>query len=64
MAGRRPGQIRFEAWLPADTYRRFSAKVGNRKAWLLAQVEAELGKEAAAPNGQHASAAPPEPGHG
>jgi hypothetical protein len=53
MGSQRPGQIRFEAWLPADTYRALQAKVGNRKAWLLAQAQQELARESAQehPNG-------------
>ena len=39
----RPGQVRFEAWVPTDLYARFSDKVGNRKAWLVAAMSAEAG---------------------
>lgn len=37
MTSKRPGQVRFEAWVPEDLYRAFQAKVGGggRKAWLV-----------------------------
>jgi hypothetical protein len=40
---RRPGQVRFEAWVPEDLYRAFQEKHrGSRKGWLVAALRAEV----------------------
>jgi len=39
----RPGQIRFEAWVPEDLFRAFQAKHrGSRKAWLVTALRNEV----------------------
>jgi hypothetical protein len=40
MSSKRPGQVRFEAWVPEDLYRAFQQKVGvgGRKAWLVGAI--------------------------
>jgi hypothetical protein len=35
---KRPGQIRFEAWVPEDLFRHFAELTPNRKAWLVAKM--------------------------
>ena len=42
----RPGQVRFEAWVPAALYDQLRATVPNRKAWLLQQMIATVGADA------------------
>jgi hypothetical protein len=45
MSGKRPGQTRFEAWVPDDLYKQFASTVPNRKAWLVGQMSAALGPD-------------------
>lgn len=44
MSGKRPGQVRFEAWVPVDLYRAFQQQHPGRgrKAWLAAAMRAEV----------------------
>jgi hypothetical protein len=40
---KRPGQIRFEAWVPEDLYRAFTDHLrGTRKAWLVQAMRDEV----------------------
>jgi hypothetical protein len=42
-SSRRPGQVRFEAWVPEDLYRAFQAKhAGRRKQWLVNAMRREV----------------------
>lgn len=39
----RPGQVRFEAWVPETLFHQFARVVPNRKAWLVAEMHAAVG---------------------
>lgn len=42
---KRPGQIRFEAWVPEDLFRHFANLTPNRKAWLVAKMRETIAQE-------------------
>lgn len=48
MGRARPGQVRFEAWVPEDLFRRFQATGVSRAGWLRQQL-AEFVERAEAP---------------
>ena len=53
VAAKRPGQIRFEAWIPQPLAEAFNARIPNKTAWLRAAMTQALGD----------TAPPPEPPH-
>lgn len=46
MAAKRPGQVRFEAWVPESLYEQFQATKVNRAQWLRAAIASFVGEEA------------------
>lgn len=56
----RPGQIRFEAWVPEDLFRAFQAKHrGSRKAWLVGALREEVWGPSGTPDQDPSGRTPP-----
>ena len=49
MPSKRPGQVRFEAWVPQDLYEQFIASTPNRTSWLRKAMADALGPTAPQP---------------